>query len=268
MYFVCIMLGNSPQVHYFQRRVDWCSEELRSWASRIYKCLQSQGQGHVKNGLPLYQVLLLALYRCQDDSTLFFSSSDPLWQYIKVKVIGVSMYTMCKSTMMPSLNAILKYCPRYDNYHTSYTFVELWLWVNIDVVSWMNSAYRENENGVSWVVCLCIHVHKGNKQNKNFSGLRCIHQRKRERTAASYLFERWICLFAWLSQCLWAKLYPRCRLVWLIYVICYVSETCLTSCLNDVKQLHLSCLVAKRAWKAGTDENAYLCQLKEMLVWP
>ena len=52
--------------------------------------------------------------------------------------------------------------------------------MKIDLVSWTNCAHRENENDVfKWSAY--VYVHRGDKQNKNVSGLRCIYIRERER---------------------------------------------------------------------------------------
>ena len=81
------------------------------------------------------------LLSCRDYSTLgFFSSADPRWPWIKIKVIERAWSDMsciglpsCQ-VAMPQLN----YCPRYYYYSTSKKCVkfqtQLWPRVNVQVI--------------------------------------------------------------------------------------------------------------------------------------
>ena len=107
--------------------------------------------------------LLLAL--CWDNSKLIFSNVKPLWPWIKVKVIEMSMsiYVMHKSTFMPSWNVIaeilsdillLNYKLKYVKFET-----QLWPWVKVKVIGLARiiqtisrTMFAANLMGVAWKV--------------------------------------------------------------------------------------------------------------------
>ena len=72
----------------------------------MYKKRKKEEATHRCSKLNLY-----CLLSCRDNSTpIFFAFADPLWPCIKVRVIktNMSIYAMHKSTVMPSLNAIVR----------------------------------------------------------------------------------------------------------------------------------------------------------------